>query len=64
MRSRLHEVLSRFGRSSKVARLNRQMFGNIKTTNINGNGTSGYLIKKGKNSGTVLKHIKNNSEKI
>ena len=53
MKSKLHRVLSRFSRGSKIAKLNQLMFRNIKTVNVNENGTSGYLLKNGKNSGKI-----------
>ena len=56
MLSKLHNLLSGFSRGSKKAKLNQFMFKNIRSINVNDNGTSGYLIKNGKNSGKVLKH--------
>ena len=64
MKSRLHRVLSRFSHGSKIAKLDQLMFRNIKTVNVNENGTSGYLLKNGKNSGKVLGHIKKESKKL
>ncbi len=64
MKSRLHGVLSRFSRGSKIAKLNQLMFRSFKTVSVNDNGTSGYLLKKGKNSGKVLGHIKKDSKKL
>ena len=46
---RMHRVLSSFSRGSKNARLNQLMFRNLKTVETNANGTSGYVIKSGKN---------------
>ena len=40
------------------------MFRNAKAVNANDNGTSGYLVKTGKNSGKVLGHIKGRSKVI
>jgi len=64
MKSRLHRVLSRFSRGSKIAKLKQLMFRNIKTVNVNENGTSGYLLNNGNNSGKVLGHIKLESKKL
>ena len=64
MKSRLHRVLSEFSRGSKIAKLNQLMFRNIRSIDANANGTSGILIKKGKNSGKILGHLKNNSKDI
>ncbi len=61
---RMHRVLSSFSRGSKNARLNQLLFRNFKTVDTNGNGTSGYVIKSGKNSGKVLGHIRKQSKKL
>ncbi len=61
---RMHRILSLFSRGSKNARLNQLMFRNAKTVNVNDNGTSGYLVKTGKNSGKVLGHIRSRSKVI
>ena len=61
---RMHRVLSLFSRGSKNARLNQLMFRNTKTINANDNGTSGYVVKTGKNTGRVLGHIRNKSKVI
>ena len=54
---RMHRILSSFSRGSKNARLNQLMFRNVKTVETNANGTSGYMVKSGKNSGKILGHI-------
>ena len=61
---RMHRVLSSFSRGSKNARLNQLMFRNLKTVETNGNGTSGYVVKSGKNSGKILGHIRKASKNI
>ncbi len=61
---RMHRILSLFNRSSKNARLNQLMFRNAKTISANDNGTSGYLVKTGKNSGKVLAHLRSRSKVI
>ena len=61
---RMHRILSLFSRGSKNARLNQLMFRNIKTVSANDYGTSGYLLKTGKNSGKVLGHIRSRSKVI
>ena len=61
---RMHRILSLFSRGSKNARLNLLMFRNAKTVSANDNGTSGYLVKTGKNSGKVLGHIRSRSKVI
>ena len=61
---RMHRILSLFSRGSRNARLNQLMFRNAKTVSVNDNGTSGYLVKTGKNSGKVLGHIRSRSKVI
>ncbi len=61
---RMHRILSLFSRGSKNARLNQLMFRNAKNVNTNNNGTSGYLVKTGKNSGKILGHIRSHSKVI
>ena len=61
---RMHRILSLFSRGSKNARLNQLMFRNVKNVSANDNGTSGYLVKTGKNSGKVLGHIRSRSKVI
>ena len=40
------------------------MFRNTKTINANDNGTSGYVVKTGKNTGRVLGHMRRKSKVI
>ena len=61
---RMHRVLSSFSRGSKNAKLNKLLFRNFKAVDTNGNGTSGYVIKSGKNSGETLRHLKKETKKI
>ena len=61
---RMHRILSLFSRGSKNARLNQLMFRNTKTVSTNDNGTSGYVVKTGKNTGKTLGHIRNKSKVI
>ena len=61
---RMHRVLSLFSRDSKISRLNKLMFQKIKSVDTYANGTSGYVIKNGINSGKILGHIKIKSKKI
>ena len=61
---RMHRILSSFSRGSKNARLNQVMFRNLITVETNANGTSGYVIKSGKNSGETLGHLKKETKKI
>ena len=61
---RMHRILSSFSRGSKNARLNQLMFRNVKTVETNANGTSGYVVKSGKNSGKILGHIRKASKNM
>ena len=61
---RMHRVLNLFSRGSKIARLNQFMFQNLKSVEANANGTSGYVIKSGKNSGKVVGHLKKEPKNI
>ena len=61
---RMHRILSSFSRDSKISKLNKLMFQNIKSVDTNANGTSGYVIKNGKNSGKILGHIKIEEKKL
>ena len=61
---RMHRVLSLFSRGSKNAKLNQLMFRNTKTIYVNDNGTSGYVVKTGKNTGKVLGYIRSRSKVI
>tara|TARA_B100000700_G_scaffold524_1_gene761 strand:- start:1 stop:201 length:201 start_codon:yes stop_codon:yes gene_type:complete len=59
MTKRMHEVLSRFSRSKAKEKRERSMnHVLVNPVDVNGNGTSGYLIKNGPNKGKVLKHLK------
>ena len=56
--SRFSRLLDKFSRNSQKAKLTQQLNKKRETPEVNGNGTSGYLIKEGKNAGKVLKHLK------
>ena len=40
------------------------MFRNVKTVKAYENGTSGYVVKTGKNTGKILGHLRNQSKVI
>ncbi len=61
---RMPTVLNSFGLGSKLVCLNQLMFRNLKSVEANGNGTSGYVIKSGKNSGKVVGHLKKEPKNI
>ena len=55
----MHDVLSRFSRSrAKEKREKAMQHDLIRDVNVNGNGTSGYTLKKGPNKGKILKHLR------
>ena len=58
------KLLNEFSRSKSQAELLNKMQKSRKAVEANANGTSGYLIKEGKNAGKVLKHIKTNRTKL
>ena len=43
---------------------NQLIFRGQKTVKTNANGTSGYLVKSGKNSGKILGHLKKRPSQI
>ena len=50
--------LTSYSRSQQLKRKEKVLFTARKEVDINGNGTSGYVIKHGPRQGTVLGHIK------
>ena len=59
MEKRMHDVLSRFSRRKAKEKREKAMQQKlVKDVNVNGNGTSGYTLKKGPNKGKVLKHLR------
>ena len=61
---RFSRLLNEFSRKKSKANLESKLNKSVKAPEINANGTSGYLIKEGKNAGKVLNHIRKNSSKI
>jgi len=57
-------LLNEFSRKKSEAKLIQQLRKSVKAVDANAHGTSGYTIKKGKNAGKVLNHIRKNSSKI
>ena len=41
-----------------------QLSQNQKAPDANANGTAGYLVKSGKNSGKILKHLKTDKNQL
>ena len=45
-------------------KLSMQISKNQKAPEANANGTAGYLVKNGKNSGKILKHLKTDKNQL
>jgi hypothetical protein len=54
--ARFSHLLKNYAKNSSIARKAMVMFSAKKEVDINGNGTSGYLVKHGKNEGKILGH--------
>ncbi len=55
---RFSRLLGKFSRKKSEVKLAQQLNKSVESPEANANGTSGYLIKAGKNAGKVLKHSK------
>ena len=62
--NRFSRLLSEFSRKKSEANLQSKLNQSVKAPAANANGTSGYLIKEGKNAGKVLKHLKTDENKL
>ena len=62
--NRFSRLLGEFSRNSQRAKLTQQLNQKAEAPEANANGTSGYLIKEGKNAGKVLKHLKTDRTKL
>ena len=62
--NRFSRLLGEFSRNSQKAKLAQQLNKKVEAPEANANGTSGYLIKEGKNAGKVLKHLKTDRTKL
>ena len=62
--NRFSRLLSEFSRKKSEASLQSKLNQSVKAPAANANGTSGYLIKEGKNAGKVLKHLKTDENKL
>ncbi len=61
---RFSRLLGKFSRNKSEAKLAQQLNKSVEAPEANANGTSGYLIKEGKNAGKVLKHLKTEKNKL
>ena len=64
MDNRFSRLLGKFSAEKKAANLRSKLNKSVEAPEANANGTSGYLIKEGKNKGKVLKHIKTDKNKL
>jgi hypothetical protein len=62
--NRFSRLLGEFSRKKSELKLAQQLNKSVEAPEANANGTSGYLIKEGKNAGKVLKHIKTDPKKL
>ncbi len=62
--NRFSHLLREFSRKKSEAKLAQQLNKSVKAPEANANGTSGYLIKEGKNAGKVLKHLKTDKNNL
>tara|TARA_B110000977_G_scaffold198082_1_gene282133 strand:+ start:883 stop:1074 length:192 start_codon:yes stop_codon:yes gene_type:complete len=61
---RLKDLILKNYENNKVENSNKILKKARKEVEINGNGTSGYVIKQGSQKGRVLKHIQIKSKNI
>jgi|TARA_R110001592_G_scaffold21464_1_gene86495 hypothetical protein len=64
MRERLKDLITKNREQGKKEYSNKLLNKARKEVEINGNGTSGYVIKEGSQKGRVLKHIQIKSKNI
>ena len=61
---RLKDLILKNYENNKVENTNKTLLKSRKEVEINGNGTTGYVIKEGSQKGRVLKHIQIKSKNI
>ena len=64
MKERLKDLIAKNYKDKQKEQSDQVLFKNRKEVDINGNGTSGYVVKHGINKGKVLSHIKIEGKKI
>ena len=62
--NRFSRLLGEFSRKKSEAKLAQQLNKSVEAPEANANGTSGYLIKQGKNAGKIIKHLKTDKNKL
>ena len=58
MRERMSDIVAQYSNARAQEKKAKALFRARHEVDINGNGTSGYVVKQGVNAGKVLKHIK------
>ena len=58
MRERMSDIVAKYSNAKAQEQKAKALFKARHEVEINGNGTSGYVVKYGTNAGKVLKHIK------
>ena len=61
---RLKDLILKNYENNKVENTNKTLLKSRKEVEINGHGTTGYVIKEGSQKGKVLKHIQIKSKNI
>ena len=61
---RLKDLILKNYENNKVENTNKTLLKSRKEVEINGHGTTGYVIKEGSQKGRVLKHIQIKSKNI
>ena len=61
---RFSRLLGKFSREKSEVKLASTLNKKTEAPEANANGTSGYLIKEGKNAGKILKHLKTDRTKL
>jgi hypothetical protein len=64
MRDRMSDIVAKYSNARAQEKKAQALFRARHEVDINGNGTSGYVVKHGTNAGKVLKHIKIESKSI
>jgi hypothetical protein len=58
MRERMSDIVAKYSNARAQEQKAQALFKARHEVEINGNGTSGYVVKEGVNKGKVLRHIR------
>jgi hypothetical protein len=58
MRERMSDIVAKYSNAQAQEQKEKALFRARHEVEINGNGTSGYVVKEGVNKGKVLRHIR------